>query len=155
MRSAGNNWDFWTSLPEALHQVTITMSDRGLPYSYRHMNGFGSHAYSMINAQNERIWVKFHLKTQQGIKNLTDAEAEAIVAKGRESQQRDLYENIERHDFPRWTMSIQVMTEEQALSMPYNPFDLTKVWYKGDFPLLYPTGQAFPADESRATTSAV
>ena len=90
MRSAKNNWDFWTSLPEALHQVTIVMSDRGIPYSYRHMHGFGSHTFSFINAKNERFWVKFHLKTQQGIKNLTDEEAEAIVAKDRESHQRDL-----------------------------------------------------------------
>ena len=136
LRSAKNNWDFWSSLTEALHQVTITMSDRGIPYSYRHMNGYGSHTFSMINAENKRVWVKFHLKTQQGIKNLTDAEAEAIVAKDRESHQRDLYDSIENGDFPRWTMHIQVMTEEQANEMPYNPFDLTKVWYKGDFPLI-------------------
>jgi catalase len=136
LRSAKNNWDFWTSLPEALHQVTITMSDRGIPLSYRYMHGFGSHAFSLINAQNERLWVKFHLVCQQGIKILTDAEAEAIVAKDRESHQRDLYAAIERGDFPRWKMFIQVMTEEQALNMPYNPFDLTKVWYKKDFPLI-------------------
>jgi len=135
MRSATNNWDFWTSLPEALHQVTITMSDRGIPRSYRHMHGFGSHAFSMINAANERVWVKFHFVTQQGIENLTDEEAEAIVAKDRESHQRDLLEAIDRDDFPRWKMFIQVMTEEQARAMPYNPFDLTKVWYKGEFPL--------------------
>lgn len=136
MRSAKNNWDFWTLLPEALHQVTITMSDRGIPLSYRHMHGFGSHAFSMINANNERVWVKFHLVCQQGIKNLTDAEAEAIVARDRESHQRDLLESIDREDFPRWNMFIQVMTEEQAANMPYNPFDLTKVWYKKDFPLI-------------------
>ena len=136
MRSAKNNWDFWTSLPEALHQVTITMSDRGIPKSYRHMHGFGSHTFSMINADNERVWVKFHLVSQQGIENLTDEEAEAIIAKDRESHQRDLLESIDRGDFPRWTMYIQVMTEEQALNMPYNPFDLTKVWYKKDFPLI-------------------
>ena len=136
MRSANNNWDFWSSLPEALHQVTITMSDRGIPLSYRHMHGFGSHTFSLINAANERVWVKFHLVCQQGIKNLTDAEAEAIVAKDRESHQRDLYEAIERGDFPRWKMFIQVMTEEQADKMPYNPFDLTKVWFKKDFPLI-------------------
>ena len=136
MRSAKNNWDFWTSLPEALQQVTITMSDRGIPYSYRHMHGFGSHAYSMINANNERVWVKFHLVCQQGIKNLTDAEAEAVVAKDRESNQRDLLESIDRGDFPRWKMFIQVMTEQQAQDMPYNPFDLTKVWYKKDYPLI-------------------
>ncbi|NLL48858.1 MAG: catalase [Firmicutes bacterium] len=136
MRSAKNNWDFWTSLPEALHQVTITMSDRGIPKSYRHMHGFGSHTFSMINAENERVWVKFHLVSQQGIENLTDEEAEAIIAKDRESHQRDLLESIDRGDFPKWTMYIQVMTDEQALNMPYNPFDLTKVWYKKDFPLI-------------------
>lgn len=112
------------------------MSDRGIPRSYRHMHGFGSHAFSMINAANERVWVKFHLASQQGIENLTDAEAEAIIAKDRESHQRDLYESIARGDFPRWTMYIQVMTGEQARAMPYNHFDLTKVWYKGDFPLI-------------------
>jgi catalase len=136
MRSAKNNWDFWSSLPEALHQVTMTMSDRGIPISYRHMHGFGSHTFSMINSKNERTWVKFHFATQQGIKNLTDAEAESIVARDRESHQRDLYNSIERGEFPRWKMSIQVMTEEQAKKMPYNPFDLTKVWYHGEFPLI-------------------
>ncbi|MBW2182170.1 MAG: catalase, partial [Deltaproteobacteria bacterium] len=136
MRSAENNWDFWTSLPEALHQVTIVMSNRGIPLSFRHMHGFGSHTFSMINANNERVWVKFHLVCQQGIKNLTDAEAEAVIAKDRESNQRDLFDAIERGDFPRWKMFIQVMTEEQALNMPYNPFDLTKVWYHGEFPLI-------------------
>ena len=136
MRSARNNWDFWTSLPEAFHQVTVVMSDRGIPSSYRHMHGFGSHAFSMLNADNERVWVKFHLKTQQGIKNLTDAEAEAIIAKDRESHQRDLYESIERKDFPRWTMYIQVMTQEQAKACPFNPFDLTQVWPHGYYPLM-------------------
>lgn len=136
MRSAKNNWDFWSSLPEALHQVTITMSDRGIPYSYRHMHGFGSHTFSMINDNNERVWVKFHFVTQQGIKNLTDEEAEVITGKDREAHQRDLYESIEKGDFPRWKMFIQVMTEDQANKMPYNPFDLTKVWYKSEFPLI-------------------
>lgn len=136
MRSAKNNWDFWTSLPEALHQVTILMSDRGIPASYRHMHGFGSHSFSMINSKNERVWVKFHFVCQQGIKNLTDAEAEVIIAKDRESNQRDLMESINKGDFPKWKMFIQVMTEEQAEKIPYNPFDLTKVWYKKDFPLI-------------------
>lgn len=135
MRSANNNWDFWTLLPEALHQVTITMSPRGIPYSYRHMHGFGSHTYSFINAANERTWVKFHLRTLQGIKNLTDAEAEAIIAKDRESHQRDLFESIERGDYPRWLFQIQLMTQEQARTYRINPFDLTKVWPHGDFPL--------------------
>lgn len=136
MRSAKNNWDFWSSLPEALHQVTITMSDRGIPNSYRHMNGYGSHTYSLINNNNERIWVKFHFKTQQGIKNLTDQEAERIVAKDRESHQRDLFESIEKGDFPKWNMKIQVMTEKQAKECSFNPFDLTKVWSHKDYPLM-------------------
>jgi catalase len=136
MRSARNQWDFFTNLPEALHQVTIVMSDRGIPYSYRHMHGFGSHTFSLINARNERFWVKFHLKTQQGIKNLTDEEAQAIIAKDRESHQRDLYESIENKEYPRWTMYFQIMLEKDAAKMPYNPFDLTKVWYHGDYPLI-------------------
>ena len=136
MRSPTNNWDFWSSLPEALHQVTITMSDRGIPKSYRHMHGFSSHAFSFINIENERFWVKFHFTTHQGIENLTDEEAASVVATDRESHQRDLYNAIENKDFPRWTMHVQIMTEEQADNMPYNPFDLTKVWYKGDFPLI-------------------
>ena len=136
LRSAKNNWDFWTNLPEALHQVTITMSDRGIPLSYRHMNGYGSHTFSLINANNERIWVKFHLKTQQGIKNMTDAEAEAAIGKCRESHQRDLFDSIEKGDFPKWNMKIQVMTDEQAKALPFNPFDLTKVWPHSDFPLM-------------------
>ncbi|WP_456387323.1 catalase [Desulfolithobacter sp.] len=136
MRSAKNNWDFWTLLPEALHQVTITMSDRGIPATYRHMHGFGSHTFSLINSDNERFWVKFHFHTQQGIKNLTDAEAEALIGRDRESHQRDLYESIENRDFPRWTMYIQVMEEKEAANCPYNPFDLTKVWYHKDYPLI-------------------
>lgn len=136
MRSATNNWDFWTLLPEALHQVTIVMSDRGIPASYRHMHGFGSHTYSFINDKNERFWVKFHFRTQQGIKNLTDAEAAAIVAQDRESSQRDLYESIEKGDFPKWTLFVQIMPEQEANTVPYHPFDLTKVWPKGDYPLI-------------------
>lgn len=136
MRNANNNWDFWTSLPEALHQVMIIMSERGIPDSYRHMHGFGSHTFSMINEQNERFWVKFHMRSQQGIHNLTDEEAEDLVGVDRESHQRDLYESIEKQNFPKWKLYIQVMTEDEANNMPYNPFDLTKVWYKKDFPLI-------------------
>ena len=136
LRSASNNWDWWTLLPEALHQVTIVMSDRGIPASYRHMHGFGSHTYSFWNAQGERFWVKFHFRTQQGIRNLTDAEAAQIVGNDRESHQRDLFEAIERGDFPKWTMYIQVMPETDAEKVPYHPFDLTKVWPKGDYPLI-------------------
>ena len=136
LRSALNNWDFWTSLPEALHQVTVVMSDRGIPASYRNMNGYGSHTYSMINAQHERFWVKFHFKTQQGIKNLTDEQAEQIIGKCRESHQRDLYEHIEKGEFPRWTLFIQVMPEVEAEKVPFHPFDLTKVWSHKDYPLM-------------------
>ncbi|MDI1309003.1 MAG: catalase [Methylotenera sp.] len=135
MRSAENNWDFWTSLPEALHQVTIVMSDRGIPASYRHMHGFGSHTFSLINANNERYWVKFHFTSQQGIKNLTDAEAEAIVGKDRESHQRDLFDSIENGDYPKWTLAVQIMPEKDAGSYSLNPFDLTKVWPHKDYPL--------------------
>lgn len=136
MRSAQNKWDFWTSLPEALHQVTIIMSDRGIPKNYRQMHGFGSHTFSMINDKGERTWVKFHHRTQQGIDNLTDQEAEEVIGKDTESHQLDLYENIENGNFPKWKLYIQVMTEEEAENMPYNPFDLTKVWSKKDFPLI-------------------
>lgn len=136
LRSADNNWDFWTSLPEALHQVTIVMSERGIPASYRHMHGFGSHTFSFINARSERFWVKFHWRSQQGIKNLTDGEAEALIAKDRESHQRDLFDAIERGDFPKWTMYVQVMPEADAEKVPYHPFDLTKVWPHKDYPLI-------------------
>ena len=136
MRSARNNWDFWTLLPEALHQVTITMSERGIPASYRHMHGYSSHAFSFINAEGVRHWVKFHFRCQQGIKCLSDAEAAELIAKDRESHHRDLYEAIERGDYPRWTMMVQIMTDQQAKELPYNPFDLTKVWSQKDFPLI-------------------
>lgn len=136
LRSPTNNWDFWTLLPEALHQITIVMSDRGIPASFRHMHGFGSHTFSLINARHERHWVKFHFICQQGIKNLTDTEAAAIVGKDRESNQRDLFEAIERGDCPRWTLMVQVMPESDADTLVYNPFDLTKVWPHRDYPLL-------------------
>jgi catalase len=136
MRSTKNNWDFWTSLPEALHQITIVMSDRGIPATYRHMHGFGSHTFSLINAKKERHWVKFHFKSQQGIRNLTDAEAERIIGKDRESHQRDLYESIEKSEFPKWTLKVQIMSEADAAKVPYHPFDLTKVWPHKDYPLI-------------------
>ncbi|MDX1750313.1 MAG: catalase [Methylophaga sp.] len=136
MRSAQNNWDFWTLLPEALHQVTIVMSDRGLPKSYRHMHGFGSHTYSFINANNERFWVKFHFKCMQGIENLTDEEASRVVGEDRESHQKDLFEAIDRADYPRWELKVQVMPEKDADTYHVHPFDLTKVWPHKDYPLI-------------------
>ena len=134
LRSPNTNWDFWSSLPESLLQVTITMSDRGIPSSFRYMHGFGSHTYSLINEENERVWVKFHFRSQQGIQNLTDQEAEKVVGMDRESNVRDLYEAIEKGMYPKWKMYIQVMTEEEAKDLDFNPFDLTKIWLKKDFP---------------------
>jgi len=136
LRTPLNNWDFWTLLPESLHQVTIVMSERGIPAGYRHMHGFGSHTYSFIDADNQRHWVKFHWRTQQGIKNLSDAEAAEIIGHDRESFQRDLYEAIERGDFPKWKLYVQIMPETDAEKVPYHPFDLTKIWPHGDYPLI-------------------
>ncbi len=136
LRSNTAQWDFWSLSPESLHQVTILFSDRGLPRSFRNMNGYGSHTYSFINAKNERFWVKFHFKTAQGIKCMTGEESAEIIGRDRESHQRDLFESIEKGNFPKWNMKVQVMTEEQALKTSYNPFDLTKVWPHGEFPLI-------------------
>jgi catalase len=136
MRSPTAMWDFWSLSPESLHQVTILMSDRGLPQGPRFMNGYGSHTYSFINANSERFWVKFHLKTKQGIKFHTNREAEAIIAKSRESYQQDLFGAIEKGDFPKWTLFVQIMPETDVDKHWYNPFDLTKVWPHGDYPLI-------------------
>jgi catalase len=136
LRSNTAAWDFWSLSPESLHQVTILMSDRGLPKTLRHLNGYGSHTYSLINAKNERFWVKFHFKTLQGIQFMTNDEAEAMVAKDRESSQRDLFEAIVRGEFPRWKFQVQIMPEEDAETYRWNPFDLTKVWPHKDYPLI-------------------
>ena len=134
MRSAQNNWDFWTLLPETFHQTTIVMSDRGIPASFRNMHFYGEHTYSFYNEKNERFWCKFHFHTQQGIKNLTDEEAEKICGMDRESHGRDLFESIERGDYPKWTMYVQIMTEEQARNHYENPFDITKIWRHREYP---------------------
>ncbi|MBR5194966.1 MAG: catalase [Akkermansia sp.] len=136
LHSPAANWDFWTSLPEAFHQITIVMSDRGIPDGFRHMHGFGSHTFSLINARNKRIWCKFHWVCQQGIRNLTDAQAAALIAVDRDSAGSDLYRAIAQGRFPKWKLCIQVMTDEEAAAFPFNPFDLTKVWPHGDFPLI-------------------
>ncbi|WP_419495251.1 catalase [Chryseobacterium bernardetii] len=136
LKSATMMWDFWSLNPESLHQVLILMSDRGTPYGYRHMHGFGSHTFSMINDKNERVWVKFHFKTKQGVKNFTDAEAVKMAGENPDFAQEDLCNAIENGDFPKWTMYIQVMTEEQAKDFRWNPFDVTKVWFHDDFPLI-------------------
>lgn len=136
MRSTTAAWDFWSLSPESLHQVTILFSDRGLPVGYRNVNGYGSHTYSFINAANQRFWVKFHFKTMQGIRNMAEAEATRLVGSDRESSQRDLYEAIEKGDFPKWKMYVQLMPEADAPKFRFNPFDLTKVWPHGDYPLI-------------------
>jgi catalase len=140
LKSAQMMWDFWSKAPESLHQVTMLFSDRGTPDGYRHMDGFGSHTFSLINAAGARVWVKWHLKTQQGIQNLTAEEATRLAGTDPDHAQRDLYNAIARGEFPRWDVSIQVMTDEQARAWEkrtgWNPFDLTKVWPYGDFPRL-------------------
>jgi len=129
-------WDFWSLNPESLHQVLIVMSDRGTPFSYRNMHGFGSHTFSMINKNNEHVWVKFHFKTLQGIINFNGKEANEMRGIDPDHAQRDLVEAIEREDFPIWALKIQVMNNEQQKKYKYNPFDVTKVWSHKDFPLI-------------------
>jgi catalase len=136
LKSPTMMWDFWSLNPESLHQVMILFSDRGTPDGYRKMDGFGSHTFSMINSKNERIWVKFHFKTQQGNKTLTGAEAEVLKGKDPDYSQRDMVEAIGKGDFPKWALKIQVMTEEQAKKFKWNPFDVTKIWQHSEYPLI-------------------
>jgi catalase len=136
LRSPTAMWDFWSLSPESLHQVTILMSDRGLPISPMHMNGYGSHTYSLWNDNGERYWVKFHFKTMQGHQFLTNAEANEVVGKSRESYQEQLFGAIERGEFPKWKLQVQIMPEEEALKTSYNPFDLTKVWPHSEYPCM-------------------
>ncbi|WP_336066396.1 catalase KatA [Nitratireductor rhodophyticola] len=134
MRSPTAMWDFWSLSPESLHQVTILMSDRGLPTAPMFMNGYGSHTYSLWNDKGERFWVKFHFKTMQGHKHHTNAEAEQVVGKTRESYQEALYGAIENGNFPKWKVQVQIMPEADAEKTSYNPFDLTKVWPHAEYP---------------------
>jgi catalase len=136
LRSSTAMWDFWSLSPESLHQVTILMSDRGIPASPRFMNGYGSHTYSFWNQAGERFWVKFHFKTAQGQKFLTNAESAEVIARTRESYQEDLYGSIDRGEFPRWNIQVQIMPELEAEKTSYNPFDLTKVWPHKDYPVM-------------------
>jgi catalase len=136
LRNPTYKWDFFSQLPESLHQLTIDFSDRGLPTSYRHIHGFGSHTYSFINDQQQRFWVKFHMRCEQGIQNLMDDEAALLIGQDRESSQRDLFDAIEQGNFPRWKFFVQIMPEDEASQTPYNPFDLTKVWPHADYPLI-------------------
>lgn len=135
-RSDTMQWDFWSQVPEALHQITILFSDRGIPRGIPYMNGYGSHTYSFINAQNERFWVKFHFKTLQGIQNMMQDEADALVGKDPDYHTRQLFEAIARGEFPKWKLSVQIMPEKEAETYRWNPFDLTKVWPHSDYPLI-------------------
>ena len=136
LRSSTAMWDFWSLSPESLHQITILMSDRGLPTAPMYMNGYGSHTFGLWNRDGERFWVKFHLKTRQGHRHYTNAQAAEVIGRSRESYQEALYESIERGDFPAWTMHVQIMPEGDAGTTLYNPFDLTKVWPHADYPLI-------------------
>ena len=136
LRSPKAMWDFWSLSPESLHQVTILMSDRGLPVAPMYMNGYGSHTFSFWNNDGERFWVKFHFKTQQGHRHYTNAEADKVIGTSRETYQEEFFGSIERGEFPRWTLYVQVMPEKEAEKTSYNPFDLTKVWPHADYPLI-------------------
>ena len=136
LRNPTAMWDFWSQSPESLHQITILMSDRGVPKSYRHMNGYGSHTFSLVDDENERFWVKFHFKTMQGVECLSDEEGAGIIGTDRESHQRDLYDSIEHRNYPKWRFCVQVMPEGDVEKTPYTPFDLTKVWPHRDYPLI-------------------
>jgi len=134
MRSHNMQWDFWSLSPESAHQVTMLMSDRGTPRSWRHMNGYASSTYLWHNAAGQRFWVKYHFKTEQGIQNMTDAEAKAMRAEDLDCHRRDLRDAIARRDYPSWRLDMQIMPFEDAASYRFNPFDITKVWPQGDYP---------------------
>ncbi|MFD4325049.1 catalase [Nocardioides sp. NPDC058538] len=141
-RSANNlrdhdmQWDFWTLSPESAHQVTWLMGDRGIPKSWRHMNGYSSHTYMWVNAAGDRFWVKYHFKTDQGVEFLTQEEADHLAGADGDYHQRDLYDSIEAGDHPSWTLHMQIMPFDEARTYRFNPFDLTKVWPHGDYPLI-------------------
>ena len=135
LRSNNDMWDFWSLTPECLHQVIVLMSDRGVPASFRHMNGYGSHTFMWYNEKREHFWVKYHFKTDQGIECLTWDQAEEVIAKDRDHATRDLYAAIGEGRYPSWTLQVQIMTPQQAESFPYDPFDVTKVWPHGLVPV--------------------
>lgn len=136
LRDSTMQWDFWSLSPESLHQVTILFSDRGIPATYRHMHGFSSHTFSLWNEKGERFWVKWHLKTLQGIKCLTNAEAAKIAGEDLDYHRRDLFQAIEQGDYPQWKVQVQIMPEKDAETYHIHPFDLTKVWPHKDYPLI-------------------
>ncbi len=136
LRSPTVMWDFWSLSPESLHQVTILFTDRGTPDGFRHMHGYSSHTFSLINQQGERFYCKWHFKTLQGIKNLTNEEAELLAGKDPDYATRDLFQAIETGDFPKWKVCLQIMPEAEAETYKVNPFDLTKIWSQKDYPLI-------------------
>jgi len=136
LRSDIMQWDFWSLSPETLHQVTILFSDRGTPKGFAHMNGYSSHTYSFINAKDERFWVKFHFKTEQGIENFIAEEAAKMTSKNPDWATADLFNRIKKGDFPKWRVHVQIMPEKEAETYKWNPFDLTKVWPHKDYPLI-------------------
>jgi catalase len=136
LRDHDMQWDFWTLSPESAHQVTWLMGDRGIPKSWRHMNGYSSHTYMWANAKGQKFWVKYHFKTDQGIDFLTQAEADRLAGVDGDYHTRDLYEAIERGNHPSWTLHMQIMPFDEAKTYRFNPFDLTKVWPHDDYPLI-------------------
>lgn len=140
MRSSNAQWDFWSLSPESIHQVTFLMTDRGTPHTYRHMHGYGSHTFMWVNARGEHFWIKYHFKTNQGIENFTDADAKVMTATDPDYHRRDLREAIAKNDFPSWSLKVQIMPFADAENYRFNPFDLTKVWPQGDYPLI-PVGR--------------
>ncbi|MGJ8524367.1 Catalase [Halomonadaceae bacterium LMG 33818] len=136
LRDNDMQWDFWTQSPESAHQVTWLMGDRGIPASWRHMDGFSSHTYMWVNAEGERFWVKYHFKTDQGIQCMTQEEADQMAGTDADYHRRDLFNAIKRGDHPTWTLKVQIMPYEDAKTYHINPFDLTKVWPQGEYPLI-------------------
>lgn len=136
LKDADMMWDFLSLVPESLHQLTILFSDRGTPDGYRFMHGFGSHTFKLVNSRNQVHYCKFHLKTDQGIRNLSREEAEELAGKDPDYATRDLFNAIARREFPSWTMYVQVMPEADAVRYRWNIFDVTKVWPHGDYPLI-------------------
>ncbi|MDP8201218.1 MAG: catalase [Candidatus Tenebribacter burtonii] len=129
-------WDFWSQVPEALHQITVLFSERGIPKGIPFMNGYGCHTFSFINADDERFWVKFHFKTQQGIQCMAPAEADKLAGEDPDYHTHQLFETIKKGNYPKWTLSVQIMPELEADNYKWNPFDLTKVWPHVDYPLI-------------------
>ena len=136
LRDHDMQWDFWTLSPESAHQVTVLMGDRGIPKTWRQMNGYSSHTYMWVNAKGQKFWVKYHFKTDQGIDFLPQAEADRLAGADGDYHMRDLYEAIERKDHPSWTLKMQIMPFDEAQTYRFNPFDLTKVWPHSDYPLI-------------------